>query len=277
MDTNIERILYDALADDIPEYPDETEILLRGVTSEAVFHAGTRGVLMGMEILIRLFEIVDDTVVVKAINHDGVLLEEGEVIAIVSGDAASIHKTIPTVTTFLSRLSTIATTVTPLAVRLHEHAIQLFAPKSDTPLFHVVEAYAYTRSGAILENDHVLRRLTPFHYQVAGGVQAAVNHVRPLLDNTAPLVCEVETFEQYTLANQTFCDIIVLYASTVEQANTMFTAEPPHTTVHLDLREAPTSLDDLCRLPIAAVRLPFHRQEHPFTMRIEHHEIGRDT
>lgn len=85
MSDKIDTILQNAILEDIPTIDITSDYLLTNQTSEALFIANENGVLSGVAVTKRLFQLIDLDVYFKVINGDGSIVEKGNVIAVISG------------------------------------------------------------------------------------------------------------------------------------------------------------------------------------------------
>ncbi|MEM9480456.1 MAG: carboxylating nicotinate-nucleotide diphosphorylase [Verrucomicrobiota bacterium] len=107
----VEALIEAALAEDLGEVGDLTSkfFVAADERSKGVIAARERGVAAGIDVAVRVFELVDAGVVAKAKCADGTELEEGTVLIDLEGDSQSILTAERTALNFLQRLSGIAT------------------------------------------------------------------------------------------------------------------------------------------------------------------------
>ena len=85
MNEQIDHIINEALKEDIPTIDVTTDNLFTDQVSEGAFIAKEDGVLSGVSVMKRVFEIIDDSIYIKIINTDGTFVEKGDVIDKISG------------------------------------------------------------------------------------------------------------------------------------------------------------------------------------------------
>src|SRR3989339_708779 len=107
---NIDRVVRAALKEDIGS-GDITTLLLvpAGLRVEAVIVARQRAVVCGLEIVQRIFCLLDKSVRVSCVVGDGVRVKPGQVLLRISGRARGILTGERVALNFLGRLSGIAT------------------------------------------------------------------------------------------------------------------------------------------------------------------------
>ena len=120
----LDEILKNALAEDIGN-GDITTMSTVGAErmTQGRFIAKEEGVICGIPVLKRVFEILDPAVIIEILVEEGALLQKGELIAKISGPARSILTGERVSLNLLQRMSGIAT-------RTHEAVIQIAGTKA---------------------------------------------------------------------------------------------------------------------------------------------------
>lgn len=212
MEDHIEQIIYDILEQDIPVLHDVTDIILGDTSSEIVLVAGKQGVVAGTDILKRMYEIIDDSVVVKVINGNGSKVDEDTIIAIISGKSVSIEKGLPTAITLLQHLCGVATYIQTCKSQLINSNITLYGPTKLTPLFQPMEELAIEYAGGRIYAKDFLGRVTisSIHINKCGGVTPALKILENVVDHNVKVTIEVSTFSEFIEAIQSDCDMIII-------------------------------------------------------------------
>ncbi len=212
MDIRIDKIISDALAEDIPSIDITTDNLFTDEVSEGIFIAKEDGVLSGIEILKRVFQMIDETVYIKVINFDGNFVENGDIIAIITGKTASILKGERLALNILQRMSGIATLTKKFVDEINNNHTVILDTRKTTPNFRVLEKLAVVHGGGINHrfslSDQVM--IKDNHIKAAGSIDNAVKIIKEKIDHNIKIEVEVETFEQFLEAINTDCDIIML-------------------------------------------------------------------
>ncbi len=180
--------------------------------SKGAFKAKEAGVICGIDILIRVFALVDATVTVNPLVSDGDYVEKGAVIAEISGKSQSILSGERVALNIIQRLSGIAT-------RTHEAVSQIRGTKAviadtrkTTPGLRVLEKYAVKVGGGSNHRfnlaDGVL--IKDNHIKAAGGIKNAIEAVRKTAPHTLKIEVETETTGQIDEALEAKADIIML-------------------------------------------------------------------
>lgn len=212
MDEQIDKIIYDALEEDIPTIDITTDNLFKNEVSEGVFIAEEDGVLSGVKVLQRIFQILDDDIYIKVINGDGIYVEKGDIIAIIKGRTSSILKGKRISLNLLQRMSGVATLTKKFVEEISNMHTKILDTRHTTPNLRVLEKQAVVDGGGINHrmslSDQVL--LNENHIAVAGSIARAVEIVKSNIDQSIKVEVEVQTFDQFIEALQTDCDIIML-------------------------------------------------------------------
>lgn len=212
MDKRIDKIILDALKEDIPTIDVTTDNLFTDEVSEGTLIAKECGVISGITVFKRVFEIMDDSVLVKIINGDGTFVDKGDVIALISGKTASILKSERVGLNLMQRMSGIATLTRSFVKELNNDFTKILDTRKTTPNLRVIEKLAVLHGGGVNHrfslSDQVM--LKDNHIKTAGSITRAVSIVKSKIDHKIKIEVEVETFNQFLEAIETDCDIIML-------------------------------------------------------------------
>lgn len=187
--------------------------------SRGAFKAKESGVICGMEILARVFALLDGTVVVTPLVADGALVEKGAVIAEIAGNARSILSGERVALNLIQRLSGIATRTHASVSRVSGTKASIVDTRKTTPGLRVLEKYAVKAGGGKNHRfnlaDGVL--IKDNHIKAAGGIKNAVEAVRKTAPHTLKIEVETETIEQIDEALAVGADIIMLDNMTLDE------------------------------------------------------------
>lgn len=169
------------------------------------------GVLAGIGLAKLVFLTVDEQIRFVEKVTDGCLIESGEIIAIISGNAQSILSAERTALNILQRLSGIATLTNRFVELVKPYHAQIFDTRKTTPLWRKAEKYAVKIGGGTNHRfglfDGIL--IKDNHIAIAGD-----NSIRSLvtLASVRGIKIEVETqdIEQVKEAVGLNVDIIML-------------------------------------------------------------------
>ena len=179
---------------------------------KARFLAKADGVLCGLSVALRVFELLDPAFRAQRFHADGDTLQKGDIIAELSGSTAMLLKGERTALNLIQHMSGIAT-ATAQAVRLVEgtHA-SITDTRKTLPGLRSLQKYAvvcgggknhrYNLSdGAMLKDNHI---------GAAGGVAKAVAMARAYAPFVRKIEIEVENLDQTREAVEAGADIIML-------------------------------------------------------------------
>ena len=212
MNDKIDRIIISALEEDIPTIDVTTDNLFTDQVSEGVFIAKEDGVLSGINVMKRTFEIADSSIYLKVINSDGTFVEKGDVIAIISGKSKSILKAERVALNLLQRMSGVATLTRKFVEQVTNEHTKILDTRKTTPNLRILEKQAVVHGGGINHrmslSDQVM--IKDNHIKAAGSIKNAVEIVKFKIDQSIKIEVEVESFDQFCEALNTECDIIML-------------------------------------------------------------------
>ena len=170
------------------------------------------GVIAGLAVFSRVFELLDPATRVSAYVADGDRVSAGQHVATVEGDVRVLLEGERTALNYLQRMSGIATYTSAIAAALEGTSTTLVCTRKTTPGMRLFEREAVRLGGGSLHryglSDGVL--LKDNHIDAAGGVAEAVAMARA----TAPFVdkveVECESLEMVREAVEAGADIIML-------------------------------------------------------------------
>ncbi len=212
MDERIIKIIKDALKEDIPTIDVTTDNLFTDEISEGVFIAKEPGVLSGVEVMKKVFEILDASIIIKVLNSDGIFVDKGEIIAIISGRTSSILKGERVALNLLQRMSGIASLTNLFVREVGNNHTKILDTRKTTPNLRILEKMAVVHGGGINHrfslSDQVM--IKDNHIKSAGSIDKAVRIIKSKIDQNIRIEVEVESIDQFIEASKTECDIIML-------------------------------------------------------------------
>lgn len=154
------------------------------------------GMLAGVEVAQAIFAEVDPTFDVQVRLHDGALIEPGDVVLTVNGNARNILKAERLVLNCMQRMSGIATHTRQMVNLLEGTRAKLLDTRKTTPNFRICEKMATHIGGAVNHRfglyDMIL--IKDNHIDYAGGIEAALTKANQYLRETGrSLRIEIET------------------------------------------------------------------------------------
>ncbi|MBQ0015491.1 MAG: carboxylating nicotinate-nucleotide diphosphorylase [Bacteroidales bacterium] len=182
--SNLDELIRMALCEDIGD-GDHSTLACIPPTAQgcAVMKAKQDGILCGIEVGQRVFELVDSRTKTTAYKHDGDTIKKGDLLMRVEGFSAAILTAERTALNFMQRLSGIATETNRLVQMLHGLHTQLLDTRKTTPNMRLLEKYAVKCGGGTNHRiglyDMVM--LKDNHIDFAGGIAAAINRTHEYL------------------------------------------------------------------------------------------------
>ena len=180
--------------------------------SKGVFRAKEPGIICGIDILTRVFAMLDETVVVTPFVSDGALVEKGDTIAEIKGNSRIILSGERVALNLIQRLSGIATRTHAAIKQVSGTNAYIVDTRKTTPGLRVLEKYAVKTGGGKNHRfnlaDGVL--IKDNHIKAAGGIAEAIEAVRKTAPHTLKIEVETETAEQIDEALAAGADIIML-------------------------------------------------------------------
>jgi nicotinate-nucleotide pyrophosphorylase (carboxylating) len=209
----IDRIIENALLEDIHTgdittmavVPEKRSATARLIAKESM-------VLAGIEVAARVFALVDPEVLFTARLADGALVTAGDVIADISGDAASLLQAERVALNLLQRMCGIATLTARYKQAVAGTGAKVVDTRKTTPGLRQLEKYAVRIGGGSNHRsglyDAVL--IKENHIAAAGGISIAVERARAFVPHTMKIEVETETLDQVAEALAAGADIIML-------------------------------------------------------------------
>ena len=216
----IDDILKNALKEDIGTGDITT---LSAISPEKTIHgkfiAKESGVICGIPVAQRVFELIDPSVEMQVLHNDGALVEKGTAIAEISGNAQAILTSERVALNFLQLLSGIATRTRQYVDSVAGTKVMVTDTRKTTPGLRVLEKYAVKTGGGYNHrhnlSDGIL--IKDNHISAAGGIKAAIEAVRKNAPHTLKIEVEVENAQMIDEALSCKADIIMLDNMTLEE------------------------------------------------------------
>jgi len=179
---------------------------------KAVWIAKADGVVAGLPIAARVFQLLDRSVNFVAIAQDGKPVKSGELIAEITGSLATLLMGERVALNLVMRLSGIASTTAEYVKAIASSQTRLVDTRKTIPGMRLLEKYATFIGGAINHryglDDAVM--LKDNHIAAAGGITEAVQRVRGNIPFTTSIEVETESIVQVKEAMQLNLDVIML-------------------------------------------------------------------
>ncbi len=219
MKLNADNLIMQALQEDITSEDITTNSVMREYQlGEVELICKEDGVIAGLDVFKRVFELLDDKTEVTFNCKDGDTVKNGEKLGIVRGDIRVLLSGERTALNYLQRMSGIATYTRKIADLLKGTNTKLLDTRKTTPGMRIFEKYAvkvgggynhrYNLSDGILLKDN--------HIGAAGGVKEAVMMAKEYAPFVRKIEVEVENLDMLKEALEAGADIIMLDNMSVE-------------------------------------------------------------
>ena len=209
----MDPIILRGLDEDI-SYIDITSDVLLSATAKSVAEMKTKaaGVIAGLHVAKRVFELVDDSLEVEVLIEDGSYVESETVIFRVSGSSRSILKGERVALNLLQRMSGIATMSFRYSEEVKDYKLRVVDTRKTTPGIRILEKYAVKMGGCSNHrfnlSDAVM--IKDNHIKAVGSITEAVTIAQKEIPHTTKIEVEVESLEQLKEALTVKADIIML-------------------------------------------------------------------
>ena len=213
MRMNADELILQALREDITSEDITTNsVMPHYQAGEVDLICKQDGVIAGLEVFKRVFELLDEKTEVIFYHKDGDTVKNGEKIGLVRGDIRVLLSGERTALNYLQRMSGIATYTREIADLLKGSKTKLLDTRKTTPGMRIFEKYSvkvgggynhrYNLSDGILLKDN--------HIGAAGGVKEAVRMAKEYAPFVRKIEVEVENLDMLMEALEAGADIIML-------------------------------------------------------------------
>ena len=219
MKMNADEMILAALREDITSEDISTNSVMREYRlGEVELICKENGVIAGLAVFKRVFELLDPATEVTFTCKDGDTVKKGEQLGIVRGDIRVLLSGERTALNYLQRMSGIATYTRAIADLLKGSKTKLLDTRKTTPNMRVFEKYAVKVGGGYNHrfnlSDGILLKDT--HIGAAGVVAEAVRMAKEYAPFVRKIEIEVESIEMVKEALEAGADIIMLDNMSVE-------------------------------------------------------------
>lgn len=216
---HVDELIKQALREDISSEDVTTNAVMREAKpGRADLICKQDGIIAGLDVFKRVFELLDDTAKVTFQVKDGDEVKNGQLLAVVEGDIRALLSGERTALNYLQRMSGIATYTNSVAKLLEGSNTTLLDTRKTTPNMRIFEKYAvkvgggqnhrYNLSDGILIKDN--------HIGAAGGVKQAIKMAKEYAPFVRKIEVEVENLDMLKEALEAGADIIMLDNMTTE-------------------------------------------------------------
>lgn len=209
----VDDIIKTALLEDI-NYVDVTtdNLIDDSHISEAYYVAKDDGVICGIQIAKRVFDLAGGNVDFTIKMEDGMNVKKGDIIAVMKGSTRTLLKGERTALNILQHMSGIATATNKCVELVKGTNAMVTDTRKTLPGLRALQKYAVTvgggknhrynlSDGAMLKDNHI---------DAYGGITAAVNALRPKIGHMVKIEVEVRNLEELKEALDCNAEVIML-------------------------------------------------------------------
>ena len=219
MKLNADDLILSALKEDITgEDISTNSVMPHYQLGEVELICKEDGVIAGLDVFKRVFELLDEKTEVTFSCQDGDTVNKGQKLGVLRGDIRVLLSGERTALNYLQRMSGIATYTRTVADLLKGTKTKLLDTRKTTPGMRIFEKYAvkvgggynhrYNLSDGILLKDN--------HIGAAGGVKQAIRMAKEYAPFVRKIEIEVENLDMLKEALEAGADIIMLDNMSVE-------------------------------------------------------------
>ena len=187
--------------------------------SEAYFLAKADGVLSGIDVAMRVFELLDDTFECTVHKKDGDEIKKGDIIAEFSGSTAALLKGERTALNLIQHMSGIATAANGAVKAVEGTKVSIADTRKTLPGLRALQKYAVTCGGGKNHRFNLsdAAMLKDNHIDAAGGITAAVMALRKKCGHMVNIEVETRNLDEVKEALAAGASIIMLDNMTNEE------------------------------------------------------------
>ena len=210
---NVDPLILSAIKEDVTSEDVTTDsVMPEGCMGSVDLICKEDGVICGLQVFSRAFELLDDQVQVELFVKDGDRVEKGQLMGKVTGDIRVLLVGERTGLNYLQRMSGIATYTRSIAELLKDSKIKLLDTRKTSPNNRIFEKYSVRIGGG---NNHRYNLtdgvlLKDNHIGAAGGVKEAVTMAKEYAPFVRKIEVEVENYDMAKEAVEAGADIIML-------------------------------------------------------------------
>lgn len=213
MTLQADHLILEALKEDISSEDVSTNAVIRtAVQGEADLICKQDGIIAGLEVFRRVFELLDADTEAELYCKDGDEVKRGQLLGHIRGDIRVLLSGERVALNYLQRISGIATYTRSVAKLLEGTGTKLLDTRKTTPNMRIFEKYAVRVGGGYNHrynlSDGVL--LKDNHISASGGVARAVKMAREYAPFVRKIEVETENLDMVREAVEAGADIIML-------------------------------------------------------------------
>lgn len=216
----IDDLIKNALSEDINYIDVSSEYIFTDEDkSEAYFVSKADGVLAGINVAMRVFELLDDEFEYKLYKKDGDKIKTGDLIAEFSGKTAELLKGERTALNLLQHMSGIATQTNACVEAVEGTGVSIVDTRKTLPGLRPIQKYAVTCGGGKNHRYNLsdAAMLKDNHIDAAGSITKAVKALKDKVGHMVNIEVETRNMDEVKEALEAGASIIMLDNMTVEE------------------------------------------------------------
>ncbi|EPG0892553.1 carboxylating nicotinate-nucleotide diphosphorylase [Listeria monocytogenes] len=224
------------LLEDIGQHDLSAETVFpRDTMGEGVFLAKETGILCGISIPPKVYELLGGNIQFEAYKKDGDWIQKGDITAAVTAPVRTLLSGERVILNLMQRMSGIASQTNFAVKQLDDSAIRICDTRKTAPGLRAFDKYAVQTGGGFNHRNGLYDgvMLKDNHIAFSGGITSAVSTVREKLGHMVKIEVETETAEQVKEAVQAGADIIMFDNRTPEEIKQLVKLVPPHITTEI--------------------------------------------
>jgi len=203
-----------ALTEDFGNSGDVTARLLvpESANGSLVMRAREAGIIAGMQAAQMTYDLVDSRVNFEVVHPTGSEVDEGDIIARISGPSRSLLSAERVALNFLGRMSGVATLTSRYVKLVQDTSARIAATRKTTPGLRALEKQAVLAGGGFTHRESLSAAIMikDNHIALAGGVDAALGAIKKNADHMTKVSVEVDTLEQFEKVLTWGPDVVLL-------------------------------------------------------------------
>ena len=214
LEFSFEKIIKDALYEDLGQQGDITSnsVIDKNLENNFVLKSRSEGVISGLQVAELSFMTLDSRLIFEKKLDNGSNVKNGDIIASVKGNAASILSAERTALNFLSHLSGIASATSEMVNLISKTNTKIVSTRKTTPNLRILEKFAVKDGGGMNHRfglyDGIL--IKDNHLALSGSITNSVSLAREKCGHMINIEVEVDNLDQYREALETQTDAILL-------------------------------------------------------------------
>ncbi len=208
----IDDLIKKALTEDINYIDMAADNLLDDThISKAVFLAKASGVVCGVDVALRVFQLLGNFKINKYMS-DGQTVNKGDIIADVEGPTVLLLKGERTALNLIQHMSGIATMTAEAVSKVQGTNAQVTDTRKTLPGLRALQKYAVTCGGGKNHRFNLsdAAMLKDNHIDACGSITKAVAALREKIGHTVKIEVETRNLDEVAEALSTGCEIIML-------------------------------------------------------------------